>query len=249
MTPPGSSAAAHSPGRPAPALPPLAVLTVVAGWVDAVAYLTLGHVYTANQTGNVVLLAASLTAGLHGDPAPGPEAALPLCSVCGFCAGLLLGSWLAHGGGPAVAAGGTPPVFLEGALLTAVATVHGVGVVSGAAAFPRLTLVATVACAMGLQGAHAAHLSRPGMNTVVITGTMMTTVNRLFGAPGGRRGAVTPLLVVVGYIVGAAGGTLVTSQFAPFAYAPPAALVLVTWVSTGRRRRDTVHHGGDEGPS
>jgi Protein of unknown function (DUF1275) len=35
-------------------LPPLLVaLTVVTGLVDAFSYLTLGHVFVANQTGNV----------------------------------------------------------------------------------------------------------------------------------------------------------------------------------------------------
>ena len=35
----------------------LLVLTAVSGTVDAVSYLGLGHVFTANMTGNVVLLA------------------------------------------------------------------------------------------------------------------------------------------------------------------------------------------------
>jgi len=34
----------------------LAALTVVSGIVDAVSYLGLGHVFTANMTGNVVLV-------------------------------------------------------------------------------------------------------------------------------------------------------------------------------------------------
>jgi hypothetical protein len=34
----------------------LLVLTLVTGLVDAVSYLGLGHVFTANMTGNVVLL-------------------------------------------------------------------------------------------------------------------------------------------------------------------------------------------------
>ena len=33
----------------------LLVMTVVTGIVDAVSYLALGHVFTANMTGNVVL--------------------------------------------------------------------------------------------------------------------------------------------------------------------------------------------------
>ncbi len=35
-------------------------LTVVAGLVDAVSYLALGHVFTANMTGNVIFLAFAI---------------------------------------------------------------------------------------------------------------------------------------------------------------------------------------------
>src|SRR5215203_2608735 len=36
------------------------VLSVAAGCVDAVSYLSLGHIFTANMTGNTVLLGLSL---------------------------------------------------------------------------------------------------------------------------------------------------------------------------------------------
>jgi uncharacterized membrane protein YoaK (UPF0700 family) len=47
-------------------VPVLLTLTVVTGLIDAVSYLGLGHVFTANMTGNVVLLgfAAAGTPGL-----------------------------------------------------------------------------------------------------------------------------------------------------------------------------------------
>jgi len=45
---------APSPDRLLPAL--LLALTAVTGFVDAVSYLALGHVFTANMTGNVVFL-------------------------------------------------------------------------------------------------------------------------------------------------------------------------------------------------
>src|SRR6516165_12012522 len=51
-------------------LPPLLVaLTVVTGLVDAFSYLVLGHVFVANQTGNVVFFAFAL-AGVAGSPPP-----------------------------------------------------------------------------------------------------------------------------------------------------------------------------------
>ena len=47
-------------------LPPLLVaMTIVTGLVDSFSYLALGHVFVANMTGNVVLLAFSLV-GAHG---------------------------------------------------------------------------------------------------------------------------------------------------------------------------------------
>jgi Protein of unknown function (DUF1275) len=41
----------------------LIVLTFTTGLVDAVSYLGLGHVFTANMTGNVVLLGFGLAGG------------------------------------------------------------------------------------------------------------------------------------------------------------------------------------------
>ena len=41
---------------PLPLVVTLAALTVVSGFVDAVSFLGLGHVFTANMTGNVVLI-------------------------------------------------------------------------------------------------------------------------------------------------------------------------------------------------
>src|SRR5438876_10396240 len=47
-------------------LPPLLVaMTLITGLVDAFSYLTLGHVFVANMTGNVVFLAFAL-AGASG---------------------------------------------------------------------------------------------------------------------------------------------------------------------------------------
>ena len=55
---------------PEPVLVPLLLgLTVVTGLVDAVSYLALGHVFTANMTGNVVFLGFA-AAGGRGLSAP-----------------------------------------------------------------------------------------------------------------------------------------------------------------------------------
>jgi uncharacterized membrane protein YoaK (UPF0700 family) len=65
---------APTPDRLLPAL--LLALTAVTGFVDAVSYLALGHVFTANMTGNVVFLGFAMAAAQrsaagsqHGSPA------------------------------------------------------------------------------------------------------------------------------------------------------------------------------------
>src|SRR6266852_1304714 len=60
-------AANSEPGRLL--LATLIVLTIISGLVDAVSYLGLGHVFTANMTGNVVLLGFA-AAGASGFSAP-----------------------------------------------------------------------------------------------------------------------------------------------------------------------------------
>src|SRR3974390_3552596 len=81
-------------------LPPLLVaLTVVTGLVDAFSYLVLGHVFVANQTGNVVFLAFAL-AGVGGFSAwaslvaTGAKAARRLISVAAMLLGALAGALL-----------------------------------------------------------------------------------------------------------------------------------------------------------
>src|SRR5262249_15723409 len=68
-----------------PLLVALLALTFVTGIVDAVSYLGLGHVFTANMTGNVVLLGFAV-AGASGLSVPRSS-----LSLLGFLAGAVCG--------------------------------------------------------------------------------------------------------------------------------------------------------------
>jgi uncharacterized membrane protein YoaK (UPF0700 family) len=79
----------------------LLVMTFSTGLVDAVSYLGLGRVFTANMTGNVVLLGFVLTMTLTGLAAESPFAggsgqgsvrriAAVVAMLCGAVAGALL---------------------------------------------------------------------------------------------------------------------------------------------------------------
>jgi uncharacterized membrane protein YoaK (UPF0700 family) len=70
-------------------LPPLLVaLTAVTGLVDAFSYLVLGHVFVANQTGNVVFFAFAL-AGVGGFSATASVAAIGCFAAGALVAGRL----------------------------------------------------------------------------------------------------------------------------------------------------------------
>ena len=53
-------------------------LTVVTGLVDAISFLGLGHIFTANMTGNVVFL------GFAAGGAPDISAARSIAALCAF---------------------------------------------------------------------------------------------------------------------------------------------------------------------
>src|SRR2546423_13449781 len=75
---------ASSPSPEPVLLPLLLGLTVVTGLVDAVSYLSLGHVFTANMTGNVVFLGFALAS------APDLSVARSGAALAAFAAGALV---------------------------------------------------------------------------------------------------------------------------------------------------------------
>ena len=67
--------------RHGPLVPMMIALTFVTGVVDAASYLTLGHVFVANMTGNVVFLGFALAG------ARGLSSATSLMALASFLAG------------------------------------------------------------------------------------------------------------------------------------------------------------------
>jgi uncharacterized membrane protein YoaK (UPF0700 family) len=63
-------------------------MTAVTGMVDAVSFLALGHVFTANMTGNIALL------GFAIGGAAGLSVSGSLMSLICFAVGALLGGWM-----------------------------------------------------------------------------------------------------------------------------------------------------------
>ena len=174
-------------------------LTLVAGLVDAAAFLSLERVFVANQSGNCVLLAIGLAALL---PIGGPRPALPieahgpLVSLAAFCAGAAFAGWLTGARGPRRLAAFRPLIAAEVLLLA----------VAAAAPWPGWARAAVTAAAMGVQTVQAVRLKLAGVTTTVVTGTLASLFARLIDSPARRQGADTLALVWLLYTVGAALG-------------------------------------------
>jgi uncharacterized membrane protein YoaK (UPF0700 family) len=176
-------------------------LTFATGIVDAVGYLGLDRVFTANMTGNVVVLGMALAGG-GGLPVLGPAIALG-----GFFLGAALGGRVNRGGADgwgrrstaAFAATGTLALALGVATLLAVPRVHTVW---------AFVVTATLAVAMGMQAAAARRLAVKDVTTVVVTSTLTGLAADSWLAGGNSANWQRRLLAVLLILCGAGVGAL-----------------------------------------
>lgn len=177
----------------------LLVLTVVSGLIDAVSYLGLHHVFTANMTGNVVVLGFA-AAGAPGFSVSHTATSLG-CFLVGAMAGGRVATWLG---------GGSRRTWAR-VILAAEAVL--VGAASAAAfAAPGATgttyaVIALTALAMGLRNATVRKLGVPDLTTTVMTMTLTGLVSdsHLTGGKGTRapRRAASVLALLAGALLGA----------------------------------------------
>ncbi|MFE7135218.1 YoaK family protein, partial [Streptomyces sp. NPDC057638] len=143
------------------------LLTVAAGATDAVAYLGLGGVFTANMTGNLVLLGI---AGSHGVDLHVARAA---AATVAFTAGLVLAFLITRD----LPAGAVWPRRITAALAVSLgcqlAFLAGWAAVDGRpGGVADVGLVSLSALAMGVQTACARRVALGGITTTFVTGTL-----------------------------------------------------------------------------
>ena len=183
-----------------PLPPALLVLTVVTGLVDAVSYLSLGHVFVANMTGNVVFVGFSLAG------ADGLSLGRSVAALAAFGAGSSLGGRIA------VAAVGHRGRLLVSAVRIELALVGIATLLSGIARDDRdvtqYALVVLLGGALGLQNAAVRRLGVADMTTTVLTQSLtgIFADPTWLGGPGGRIGrrVVSVAVMLAGALVGAA---------------------------------------------
>ena len=189
------------PDRPSqPLVMSLAALTVVSGIVDAVSYLGLGHVFTANMTGNIVLVGFAL-AGAPGFSLAASGTALG-AFVGGAIAGGRIGLRIPQKRSLLVTA-----VTLE-AGFTVVAAVIAGSVAVLDAGWPRYTVIALLAFAMGIRNSVVRRMGVADMTTTVVTTTItgLAADSSLGGGqnPNAFRRATSVVCMFAGALVGAA---------------------------------------------
>jgi uncharacterized membrane protein YoaK (UPF0700 family) len=175
------------------------VLTFSTGVVDAVGYLGLDRVFTANMTGNVVILGMALT-GAESLPVAGPAAAL-----VAFFVGALVGGRVLRG----APAGWS--VRATAALLALAIVIAGAAVAAlVCATSPALELGVTIAVSfsMGAQAGVARHLGVADVTTVVVTSTLVGLAYDSRLGRGSSQKWVRRLLAVVAIGAGAVVGAL-----------------------------------------
>jgi uncharacterized membrane protein YoaK (UPF0700 family) len=194
------------PTRPRRPLPTALLfgLAGVTGIVDAVCYLGLGHVFTANMTGNVVLLGFAL-AGVQGLSVSRSATALAT-----FLFGAVLGVRLARSMDPSIPRWPAAALGLEAALLllSSIVAVR-LPLSTSAASNAVYVVIGLTGLAMGIRNATIRRLGEREVNTTVLTMTLTAIGSDSVFAGGSNEGALRRFGFVMSVLGGAAFGALI----------------------------------------
>jgi uncharacterized membrane protein YoaK (UPF0700 family) len=209
----------------------LLTLTFVTGILDAVAFLALGNVFVAMQTGNVIFLGIGL-GGAAGAPVLAPLVALA-AFLAGGCAAALFVRPLA----PGHPAGLASAMLIEVALLAFAALLAALGDVEPGA-FLAYLLIALLAVAMGLRNTIARRIGDPSLVTTVLNLTVTAFASHAPLALASRGELETRGVAIGAILVGALCGALLLK--ASLALALTAAAVVVTVAAVSFLRADSA---------
>jgi uncharacterized membrane protein YoaK (UPF0700 family) len=211
----------------------LLVLTFTTGLVDAVSYLGIGHVFTANMTGNIVFLGFGI-AGSGGLPV-----VAPLISLAAFLVGAGSGGVLASRLAQRHAQHMACALLIE-VLLVALAAILAAAVKVRANAVSGDAVIALLAFAMGVRNATIRRVAVPDLTTTVLTMTLtgLAADSQLFGGSG--KGSVRRTTAVLAMLLGALAGALLlkTSLFLPLAVAATLAFIILLAYPPAARREE-----------
>lgn len=190
-----------------PLLRTLTVLTLLSGIADAVSYLGLGHVFTANMTGNIVLF------GFAAAQWPGFSGLASAFSVLGFLIGAVAAGRLAVSWGDKrrwlLAA-----LVVESTMAAVCAVIAFVNGTIGTGA-ARFTVIALLALSMGARNSTVRRLAVPDMTTTVLTMTLTGLAADSSLAKGNNPHAGRRIMAVVCMVVGSYVGAVMMRHVNP----------------------------------
>jgi uncharacterized membrane protein YoaK (UPF0700 family) len=178
----------------------LLMLTAAAGSTDAIAYLGLGRVFTANMTGNLVLLGVAIGQGqLSGSIRSS-------IAFVGFAVSFFVGVRMrADQEGSIWPRSVTRALFVELGLLVALTAEWEIaGGQPGALALDMLIVLS--AGAMGMQSAATRRLAVAGESTTFVTGMLTGLIAELAGVSSDRSHWTLWAATLACLVIGAAGG-------------------------------------------
>jgi uncharacterized membrane protein YoaK (UPF0700 family) len=200
----------------------LLVLTFSTGVIDAASFLGLGNVFTANMTGNVVLLGI----GISGVP----ELAIvgPLVSLAAFFLGSVVGGRMA-------AASPTGANRLSRSMQVEI------GVLAAAAVWTLVVeieprhlsadvAIALLAFALGVRNATVRHAKVADLTTTVLTMTLTALAADSQLAGGDGRGGWRRGGAILAMLLGAVAGGLLAKAHLTLAIVLALVLALLTWI-------------------
>jgi len=197
-------------------------MTLVTGLVDAVSFLSLGRVFTANMTGNVVILAFA-TARV-----PGLSIAYSLTALLSFLVGAIFGGRIMARAGADSQIRFAAQAFVLEVVFLSVASFCSIGYRSDLLehSFHPFALIALTAVAMGTRNAAVRKLAIPDLTTTVLTLTITGIGADSSIANGNNPRLARRVESVVAMFLGAALGAVIIR------YSISAALWLGTAIST-----------------
>ena len=217
-------------------------MTAETGVIDAVSYLALGRVFTANMTGNLVFLAFASTG------TPEVSLARTLSALLAFLVGAAVSGRILASSGvedairPAMFSFGLETVFLAAATVSAV----GYNRSPTPVPFQLYSIIVLTAVAMGIRNAAVRKLGVPDLTTTVLTLTVtgLAADSSLAGGSNPRWQRRTGSILAM--VLGAALGAIIVrhSVFAALSLAAATSLFcfallvfLVRWNSLGEPAR------------
>jgi uncharacterized membrane protein YoaK (UPF0700 family) len=202
-------------------------LSFGAGAVDAISFLGLGHVFTANMTGNIVLL------GVAAGSAAGREATRAAVSLVAFTAAVSTALWLTRQRRAGRLPGGIVIAFAFEAVAQA-GFLLGWLLASGRPGHAlEAVLVGVSGVAMGFQSGAVTRLGIRGISTTYVTGTLVGLISELVSLSGSPRDWLRRGLVLVALLAGAAGGAVLITDARNLAPIPPLAITLLVGTAAG----------------